>query len=157
MSLQNKLKLPCLFFIAMIVSCSDTTSSSESSEPVRETTITMENMGASAFVFIGIDGSGANANLQKENAEIELRVGDRFTFENMADASRHPLDFRNNDDEKLFGQSNSSGLFDDIDEIDLEMNGNAITFTLSPDLASVLNDYICSFHPGMRGNIRMNN
>jgi len=117
------------------------------------TSIQIDNMGSTAYVILGIDGEGASANLNEENADLTLRVGDRFRFENVAGASNHPLNFRNSDRDKLLGQSNNDGLFDDDADVDVQSDGNNISFTLTSDLAAVLNDYVCSFHPGMTGGI----
>jgi len=117
------------------------------------TSIQIDNMGSTAYVILGIDGEGASANLNEENADLTLRVGDRFRFENVAGASNHPLNFRNSDRDKLLGQSNNDGLFDDDADVDVQSDGNNISFTLTSDLAAALNDYVCSFHPGMTGGI----
>jgi len=157
MTIKYLLPLLAIFFI--FAACSNNTTSVEEPddnpdpETPSVTIITLDNMGASAYVFISIEGEGADASLDEENADIELTIGDRFTFNNDAGASNHPLDFRNSDRDKLFGQSNASGLFDDDDNVDLIKDGNSISFTLTEGLASVLNDYVCSFHPGMNGGI----
>ena len=144
-------------FIAISVvsfaSCSNTSTSSEVPDDPEVTTITFDNMGATAYVTLSIDGDGASGTLNEENASISLQVGDRFRFNNTAGASNHPLDFTNSEGEKLFGQGNSDGLFDDNSEINLEKDGNALTFTLTEELADKLNGYICAFHPGMNGEI----
>lgn len=157
MNITSILPLLALFFI--LAACTSNTTSVEQPEENPDpqspsvTTITVGNMGATAYVFIGIDGEGADAPLNEENAEIELTVGERFTFNNDAGASSHPLDFSNSDRDKLFGQSNAGGLFDEDDTVDLVKDGNSISFTLTAELASALNDYVCSFHPGMNGGI----
>lgn len=117
------------------------------------TSLTFDNMGATAYVVLGIDGEGATATLNEENTGIILRIGDRFRFDNEAGASNHPLDFRNSDREKLLGQSNGDGTFDDDTEVDVQSEGNIISFTLTSGLAAELNGYVCSFHPGMNGEI----
>lgn len=150
-----------LILTFIMASCTNKTTSVDPSDdstdpdPDDVTTIRIDNMGATAYVFIGIDGDGATTDLDTQNADIELKIGERFVFRNEAGASNHPLDFRNSDREKLLGQSNSSGLFDDNEQVGLEKDGNTISFTLTPDLASLLDDYICSFHPGMNGSVQI--
>jgi|AntRauTorcE11897_2_1112592.scaffolds.fasta_scaffold01825_3 plastocyanin len=117
------------------------------------TTIEIDNIGSNAYVILGIDGEGASANLNEENTELNLRIGDRFQFENVAGASNHPLNFRNSNRDKLLGQSNGDGLYDDDADVDVQFDGNNISFTLTSGLAAELNGYICSFHPGMNGDI----
>lgn len=110
-------------------------------------------MGATAYVVLGIDGEGATASLNEENAEIILKIGDRFRFNNVAGASNHPLDFRNSNRDKLLGQSNGDGTFDDDSDVNVQTDGNTISLTFTSDLALELNGYVCSFHPGMNGKI----
>ena len=117
------------------------------------TTVEFDNMGSSAYVILGIEGEGATANLNEENTGLTLRVGDRFRFNNVAGASNHPLDFRNSNRDKLLGQSNSDGIFDDNSEVNVQTDGNTISFTLTSGLAAEINGYVCSFHPGMNGEI----
>lgn len=117
------------------------------------TTLQIDNMGATAYVLLSIEGEGATANLNEENAEITLRVGDRYSFDNVGGASNHPLNFRNDDQDKLLGQSNDEGIFDDDSEVNVQTDNNIISFTLTSALASELSGYVCSFHPGMNGEI----
>lgn len=151
--------LPVLAIFFLFAACTSNSTSVEQPEenPDPEapsvTIVTIGNMGASAYVFLTIDGEGADAPLNEDNAEIELTIGERFTFNNDAGASSHPLDFRNSDRDKLLGQSNAGGLFDEDNAVDLVKDGNSISFTLTAELASALNDYVCSFHPGMNGGI----
>jgi len=143
-----------LAFTLIVSACTSNTTQTEMPDESDDvTSIQIDNMGSTAYVILGIDGEGASANLNEENADLTLRVGDRFRFENVAGASNHPLNFRNSDRDKLLGQSNNDGLFDDDADVDVQSDGNSISFTLTSDLAAVLNDYVCSFHPGMTGGI----
>jgi len=143
-----------LAFTLIVSACTSNTTQTEMPDESDDvTSIQIDNMGSTAYVILGIDGEGASANLNEENADLTLRVGDRFRFENVAGASNHPLNFRNSDRDKLLGQSNNDGLFDDDADVDVQSDGNNISFTLTSDLAAVLNDYVCSFHPGMTGGI----
>lgn len=134
----------------------DSGENNENGDPPSEislTSVTLNNAGATAYVVTAIDGDDANASLNEQNSDIGLRIGARFEFINESGASNHPLDFRNSDRQKLFGQSNASGLFDGNEGIDLEKDGNTLRFTLTEELAAEIADYICSFHPGMNGDI----
>ncbi|NBC25883.1 MAG: hypothetical protein GVY08_03410 [Bacteroidetes bacterium] len=150
---------PLLLMTLFVISCTNNSTSTDPSDDTETpagpavTSITIDNVGATAYIFIGIDGDGASANLNEQNAELELKTGERFSFKNEAGASNHPLDFRNSDREKLLGQSNGDGLFDNNEEVDLKKDANTITFTLTAELAGAINDYICHFHPGMNANI----
>lgn len=140
-----------------LISCTNSSTQTDIPDDPDVTTIEFDNMGATAYVVLSIEGDGASANLNEENAEISLRIGDRFRFNNTAGASNHPLDFRNSDRNKLLGQSNADGQFDDDSEVDIETDGNIISFTLTESLAAELNGYVCSFHPGMNGEILTTN
>ena len=149
--------LTFILTLFIFISCtSDTTSAMDDDmeEPVQlRGTIVLENNGAQSYTVASIDGDGISAETGTANPVITLIVGGRYTFVNQAGASNHPLDFRNGDREKLFGQSNSSGQLDNDGDVDIVESGDSITFTLTPSLAASIEDYICSFHPGMRGDI----
>lgn len=116
-----------------------------------EAVITLDNSGASAYVAVSVEGEGASSGLNTENPNISLTKGGRYTFINNGGASSHPLDFRDRDGNKLFGQSRNDGSMENDQDIDVVESGNSITFTLTDDLADSLSDYICFFHPGMNG------
>lgn len=156
---------PTLFYACLmlasytffVISCTNPTSADEDNDmgdpDIPEATITMDNIGAQSYTVTSVEGEGAGADQNTANPDITLTIGGRYTFVNDAGASSHPLDFRDADREKLFGQSNQSGTFDDDDAVELAKSGNSISFTLTNELAAELNDYICSFHPGMLGNV----
>lgn len=137
----------------LIIGCSSNTSP-EQEDPLMATII-LTNNGASSYTIVSIDGDGALAEVGTENPSIQLIPGGRYTFINQAGASSHPLDFRSIDGEKLFGQGRNDGLFDDNMSLDIQTDGDAITFTLSNELSALLGDYICAFHPGMNGLIEV--
>lgn len=149
--------LSSILFLISIYSCTNNSTSTNSDndelDTELESTIRYENSGAQAYLVTNIDGEGAFAELDSANPELILTVGGRYTFINGAGASSHPLDFRNEDGDKLIGQSNNSGLFDSNDEVNLVRDGDSISFTLTEELADELADYICAFHPGMNGAI----
>ena len=142
-----------IFSAISLIGCTNNTTQADLPDDPDVTTIEFDNMGATAYVILSINGNGASANLNEENAQLNLRIGDRFRFNNTAGASNHPLDFRNSNRDKLIGQSNADGQFDDDSEVDIETDGNIISFTLTESLAAELNGYVCSFHPGMNGEI----
>lgn len=144
-------------FTLTLLSCSNNSTSTDmdeqEDEPQTEAAITLNNSGSNAYLVTNIEGNGANSEMDSPNAAITLEIGGRYTFVNEAGASSHPLDFRNSDSDKLLGQSNSSGSFDDNSEVNVTRSGDMITFTLTEGLSEELNDYICSFHPPMNGEI----
>lgn len=144
-------------FSAITLSCTNNSTSVEMNEEQPESqiegTITLDNSGAQSYVISSIEGDGIHAETDTPNATFELEIDGRYTFVNNAGASSHPLDFRNADRDKLLGQSNNSGSFDEDEIVNLSRSGDAITFTLTEELAEQLFDYICSFHPPMNGMI----
>lgn len=148
------LSIIALLFAGCSSSATDANDEQELQE-LPEAVILLDNNGAQSYTIINTEGEGAMAELNTENPTITLVSGGRYTFINESGASAHPLDFRNSDRQKLFGQGRMSGNFNDADEIDLVMEGDLITFTLTEELAAELADYVCSFHPSMRGNIEI--
>lgn len=141
----------------IFISCTSTNTGAMDDEPEEVEqltgTLVLENNGAQSYTVARIDGDGISAETGTANPSITLTVGGRYTFVNQAGASSHPLDFRNSDREKLFGQSNPAGQFDSDSDVDVVENGDSITFTLTESLAAALSDYVCSFHPGMNGDL----
>ncbi|TVR16316.1 MAG: hypothetical protein EA391_08350 [Balneolaceae bacterium] len=148
-----------LLSIALLISgCSSSTTDANGEPDINilpEAVITLDNNGAQSYTVTSIEGEGAWAELNSQNPIITLVPGGRYTFVNESGATAHPLDFRNGNHQKLFGQSRMSDSFNDVEEINLVMEGDLITFTLTEDLASELADYVCSFHPNMRGTIEI--
>lgn len=145
---------------SMLISCSGNSTgysdreSGEQAVITQDATITLNNVGSNAYVVTGIEGDGAIAMINQNNSPIELEIGKRFTFVNNGGAASHPLDFRDSEGVKLLGQSGADGQFDDDSDVNAELSGNNITFTLTPELADAFGLYICSFHPGMTASIR---
>ncbi|MCC5912987.1 MAG: hypothetical protein JJU46_01320 [Balneolaceae bacterium] len=149
----------CIALSLSLINCSNSTDSGmdnieDDDAPIEVSgVLTLENNGASAYVAVSLTGSGISAELETENPEINLEIGRRVTIINDAGASLHPLVLRNSDSETLLGQRSDRGSFSEDDGVDAIFEGNSITFTVTEQLAAELNDYICSFHPGMNGSI----
>lgn len=161
MNTQKSILFIILFTSFILSSYSCTTNSTsvddEKNQPEVNSTITFTNSGAQAYLVTNIEGQGASAEVESANPELSLVEGNRYTFINSAGASSHPLDFRDDGGDKLLGQSNDSGSLDSDDEVNVVYSGDAITFTLTDDIADELTDYICAFHPGMNGSIVISN
>lgn len=143
-----------LLLFLSLSACSDGSTSVDPEAPgPATTTIVLQNVGASAYRLVGIEGTGAQGDVTSDNPAIQLTIGERFTFDNQGGASAHPLDFRNAAGQKLFGQSNQAGSLESDPEVAVSREGNRITFTLTPALAAVLSEYICAFHPSMGGSL----
>ncbi len=115
-------------------------------------TITLNNVGASAYIIESIDGEGASGDLDTNNATLTLQKGLRYTFVNNG-GSNHPLDFRDGDGNILLAQGEQDGSFEDDDNVAFQVDGNNVTFTLTDELAAKLAVYRCTVHASMEGNI----
>lgn len=149
--------LICILPVLLIVSACENnpTSAEENSDeivPIGATAL-FENNGASAYVISSIDGEGISAETGTENPDITIEAGFRYTFDNAAGASSHPLEFRDSEGNVVLGQRGDGGSFADDPDVNAVLEGNRITFTLTTELAALMVDYVCSFHPGMNGSI----
>lgn len=162
MHLYKSLSLSCFIIVALSLfnSCTSNNSTmnpTESDSDVPQATIVLDNNGSSSYSVSSVDGDGIQAETEIENPDIILTTGGRYTFINRGGAASHPLDFRNEEREKLLGQSRDSGLFDNDTAVNVQTDGDAITFTLTDEFAELIADYICSFHPSMNGSIIISN
>jgi hypothetical protein len=148
-----------LLITTLLSACTDNVTDDNSDEETpftgKEGTIVLNNSGSNAFVVTDVTGEGIEADTDNNNVDITLTLGGRYTFKNDAGASSHPLDFRNSEGNKLLGQSNSEGEFDENENVNVSRSGDNITFTLTEDLSAKIVDYICSFHPSMSGKINV--
>lgn len=154
--MKTSLFLTLISLLFFLSACTNNVTSMEMEEEgpaTEQTLVTLGNVGSTAYVVTNIDGDGASAQQNEENAPIELKIGQRYTFTNSAGASNHPLGFRNADREYLIRQGNNSGTFGDDADVNVVKSGNDISFTLTEALASQMTQYICVFHPGMSGEI----
>ena len=120
-----------------------------------DASITINNIGASAWVFTGLSGDGASANLNEENATLSLEIGKRYAFTNNG-GSNHPLDFRDSNGEFLLAQGSETGSFEDDESVNFTVSGDVVTFTLTEALAAEIATYHCTFHGSMTGSVNVN-
>jgi hypothetical protein len=118
-----------------------------------EVTVSIDNQGATAWEVTDIEGEEDVAPTGQANPVLTLRVGTRYTFEN-GGWDFHPLAFRDADDEPLLSQSDS-GQFEDDEQANWSDDGETVAFTLTPDLADTLDDYVCTVHSSMNGQIEI--
>lgn len=150
--LNHNLLLLGLLLMTALVSCKD-----EEEEPMPDpnviaATITLNNVGANAYIVASVDGDGATAVTGEQNVAIGLRTGMRYRFVNNG-GSGHPLEFLSASNAVLLAQNNQTGSFENDAAVNFMVDGNNITFTLTTALAAELAKYRCSFHPGMLGAI----
>ncbi|MFP4506166.1 MAG: fasciclin domain-containing protein [Cyclobacteriaceae bacterium] len=119
--------------------------------PEPDATITISNVGASAWVFTGIDGQGATASLNAENATLTLTIGNRYRFINEGGGA-HPLAFLDSSDASLLAED-GGGSFANDENVNFSINSDGVSFTLTSALAAEISSYICTFHGSMKGSI----
>jgi uncharacterized surface protein with fasciclin (FAS1) repeats len=115
-------------------------------------TITISNVGASAYRVDALDGEGATAELGVSNTGIALAGGLRYTFINNG-GTNHPLEFRNAAGDVLLSQNAAEGSFESDSAVNFVVDGANVSFTLTPDLAAAIATYNCSIHGAMVGAI----
>lgn len=150
--LNRNLFLVGLLLLTTLVSCQD-----EDNEPVVDpneiaATISLNNVGASAYIIESVDGEGASATTGAENVSIELQTGRRYRFVNNA-GTGHPIEFLSSSNDLLLAQNNQTGSFESDGAVNFMVEGDKVTFTLTSELAAEIAKYRCSFHPGMMGPI----
>jgi len=116
-----------------------------------DVTVAMDNVGASAWEVTEVQGGDDLAPTGEENPTLSLQVGTRYTFEN-GGWSFHPLAFRDENDNALLTQD-GTGRFEDDPAVDWTDDGDILAFTLTDGLAAELDDYICTVHSLMNGDI----
>jgi PGF-pre-PGF domain-containing protein len=116
-----------------------------------DVTVTMNNVGASAWEVTGVDGNEDVASTGVENPGLTLQVGTRYLFENNGWSS-HPLAFRDANGNPLLTQA-GTGSFEDDGDVNFIDNGDTVAFTLTQSLAGELDDYICTVHSAMNGTV----
>lgn len=123
-----------------------------SADEATTASVTIDNVGASAWEFTALSGNGAGATLNEENTTLSLTTGTRVTFTNNGGSS-HPLEFRAADGTVLLAQNSTNGSLEGNSDVDFQVNGSEVSFTVTPELADALASYYCSVHAGMNGSV----
>lgn len=114
-------------------------------------TVVLTNVGASAWQVSEADGDVAESGV--DNPELALSAGTRYTFDvSSVNSSVHPLDFRAADDTVLLSQG-GEGEFEGDEAVGFEASDEAVSFTLTPELAERLARYRCTVHASMVGDV----
>lgn len=135
--------------LASVSSASTATAQSDDS-PTGDVTITIDNVGNSAWSVDNIDGTGAEA-ADGDNPEVTLTRDQRYVIENNG-WSAHPLAFRDADGDPLLSQD-ATGQYEDDAAVDWVDNDTEVAFTLTEPLAEDLAAYNCTVHAAMEGDI----
>ena len=115
-------------------------------------TVAFTNIGARAFLFTAVTGSGISTDLNVENAPLTLKIGSRYQFINNAGAG-HPFQILGSDSKILLSQNDVEGTFEKDNQVNYQVDGMNITFTLTQNLADQIAPYICGNHSSMSGRI----
>lgn len=120
-----------------------------------DVTITINNIGASAWEVTGVDGANIDdISDGGENPALTLSVGTRYRFVNNGDAA-HPLGFQNGASEYVLNQD-GSGSFEDESEVNYAEDADGVTFTYTQALADAVTTYRCTIHASMEGTVQAN-
>ncbi len=122
-------------------------------------TITINNIGASAWEVTNVDGAsiGDISDGTSENPALTLTVGTRYRFENNGGVNNHPLGFQDaNADYLLRQESGETGSLEGDSGINYVEDDDGVTFTYTQALADDVATYICTFHSSMVGDIQTN-
>ena len=116
--------------------------------------ISLNSIGSSAWFVEAVTGSEtvAATGAENPNAPWTLAVGTRYRVENEAGSSAHPFE--------LLGSSMAMALLSqeqDDQEGSLEENAainyvedsDGVTFTMTQELADLVESYFCFYHPNM--------
>jgi hypothetical protein len=97
------------------------------------------------------DAQEANVGtIGAKDPTLTLSVGTRYTIINKAGIT-HP--FQLLDGTTILLSENGGGDFEDDATVNFEKKSGSISFTLSQELANVLDAYNCAYHPAMAGKI----
>jgi len=120
-------------------------------ESAVDTTLTLDNVGSGAWVITDIAGDSVTALSGEENPTIELEEGSRYRIKNEGWGA-HPLAFERADGTVLLSQD-GDGSFEADESVEWMDDGDTLEFTLTDELASELDRYICTIHSLMEGTV----
>jgi len=108
--------------------------------------LTLDNSGAQAY-FVSEQNGGSVTTLNDDNSSWSLEIGQRYEI-TVVNSSPHPLMLRNAAGDVLLGMQNADGTFSDDASVNFVTNqaDGIFNFTVTPSLASALNDYACQVH-----------
>ncbi len=151
---KHDILIPLLFIGTLFSGCSE---DKKDLDPVPDAnvisgTVTVNNIGARAYLFTAVSGSGITTDLNVENAGLTLKIGNRYRFINMAGLG-HPFQILGNGNTILLSQNEIEGTLEKDIQIKYQVEGDNITFTLTQNLANQIAPYVCGNHAAMSGNI----
>ena len=120
-------------------------------------TLTLQNVGASAWQVTAIEGTEDMETVTEvdvENPALTLTVGGRYRFDlSNVNSDVHPLAFRDAEGNDLLTQGGSEGTFETDPAVAFGAEADFVIFTVTPELADVLASYVCTIHSAMTGEV----
>lgn len=147
-----------IVFTLGLASCSDNSSNvidggNEGPGPTPvDITITIDNVGSSAWEVTDVNGDDNAATLNENNTTITLRENMRYRIINNG-GSAHPFGLQDSNSDYLLAQDDRTGSFEDDPDVDFASSTDAVFFTLTPALAGELATYNCTIHVAMEGSV----
>ena len=145
-----KLIFSALLLMTFILGCSK--DEDEVDPNFINATVTVNNVGTSAYIFTAVEGSGASVSLNMENAPLTLKIGSRYQVVNLAGLP-HPFLIRGIGNTTLLAQNDVNGIFESDLAVNFIATDTTVTFTLTAEMASQIAPYQCGRHAAMTGNI----
>ena len=145
-------------FILSFAACSNNSSNvnSGNEKPApADITITINNVGSSAWEVTSVDGDNNAATLNENNTTITLQEDMRYEFINNG-GSAHPLGLQDSNGDYLLAQDSRTGSFENDADVDFISDSEGVFFTVTPELANVLSTYNCTIHVSMEGSVTVN-
>ncbi len=122
-----------------------------------DVTVTINNVGTSAWEVTSVSGASGVAQIGTENPTLTLTVDTRYRIVNNG-GSTHPFGTRNASDEYLLRQeSNQTGSLEDDMGINYQEDDEGVTFTYTQSLADAVATYQCTAHSSMNGTVETDN
>ena len=151
MKTYPKLFITALFTMIFAFGCSE--DKEEMPDPnFINATITVNNVGTSAYVFTAIEGTGASASLNMENTALNLKIGSRYAINNEA-GRPHPFLIMGIGNTTLLAQNDVVGTFESNPAVNFVATDSTMIFTLTSEMATQIAPYMCGRHAAMTGNI----
>ena len=118
-------------------------------------TITVDNVGNSAWEVTSVSGASGVATTGTENPSLTLETGKRYRIDNDGGRSAHPfaVEAGTDGDYLLRQESDQSGSLEGNDGVKYVEDSEGITFTYTQTLADQAGAYQCTFHPSMEGSV----
>ena len=121
-----------------------------------DVTITVDNVGNSAWEVTSVSGASGVAQTGTENPTFTLEAGTRYRVDNNAGRSAHPfaVETGTDGDYLLRQESGQSGSLEGNSNINYEEDDEGVTFTLTQALADQASAYQCTLHGSMEGSVQ---